>query len=315
MILVDSNIPMYLVGAEHPHKVDARRLLERAVAEKRRLVTDAEVLQEIYLGVLGSFFSDSLDDQQWYRNTWARIPHFYGSPYYVFQYATSKAAASLLHRRMTEGDEASRTATVEAYLELLRSGGNDHPVTLLTKAGVDLATTEPTEALVAKPWLRAFLNSVIVSVSSTTLMVLSAAIVGYALAKLPFRGGRLVYNFILFQMFYPAVILLIPTFLLVKAFGWFNTYWAMIVPKAMSVWAIFMYTSFFKSVPQEIIDSARVDGASEWRIIFRIMIPLSKSITIIVKTITALWSFLRSKPFSTTHLQTLISIICSLTLT
>jgi len=47
VILVDSNIPMYLVGAEHPHKVDARRLLERAVAERRRLVTDAEVLQEI----------------------------------------------------------------------------------------------------------------------------------------------------------------------------------------------------------------------------------------------------------------------------
>jgi len=47
MILVDSNVPMYLVGAEHPHKVDARRLLERAIAEKRRLVTDAGVLQEI----------------------------------------------------------------------------------------------------------------------------------------------------------------------------------------------------------------------------------------------------------------------------
>jgi predicted nucleic acid-binding protein len=47
MILVDSNIPMYLVGAEHPHKIDARRLLERAIAEKRRLVTDVEVLQEI----------------------------------------------------------------------------------------------------------------------------------------------------------------------------------------------------------------------------------------------------------------------------
>jgi len=47
VILVDSNVPMYLVGAEHPHKVDARRLLERAIAERRRLVTDAEVLQEI----------------------------------------------------------------------------------------------------------------------------------------------------------------------------------------------------------------------------------------------------------------------------
>ena len=47
MILVDSNVPMYLIGGEHPHKVDARRLLERAIAEKQRLVTDAEVLQEI----------------------------------------------------------------------------------------------------------------------------------------------------------------------------------------------------------------------------------------------------------------------------
>jgi oligoendopeptidase F len=110
----------------------------------------AEVLQEIYLGVLEGFFADTLDDQPWYRSTWARISHFYGAPYYVFQYATSKAAASLLHRKMTEGDQASRTATVEDYIELLRSGGNDHPVTLLKKAGVDLATTEPTEALVAE---------------------------------------------------------------------------------------------------------------------------------------------------------------------
>jgi len=120
----------------------------RAVEEGRPIT--AEVLQEIYLGVLEGFFADTLDDQPWYRNTWARISHFYGAPYYVFQYATSKAAASLLHRRMTEGEHGGRTATVEAYLALLRSGGNDHPVTLLKKAGVDLATTEPTEALVAE---------------------------------------------------------------------------------------------------------------------------------------------------------------------
>jgi oligoendopeptidase F len=120
----------------------------RAVEEDRPIT--AEVLQELYLGVLESFFGDSLDDQPWYSNTWARIPHFFGSPYYVFQYATSKAAASLLHRRMTEGENGERTATIDAYLELLSAGGNDHPVTLLKKAGVDLATTEPTEALVAE---------------------------------------------------------------------------------------------------------------------------------------------------------------------
>jgi oligoendopeptidase F len=108
----------------------------------------SEVLQNIYLGVLAAFFGDALDDQDWYRNTWARIPHFYGSPYYVYQYATSKAAATALHRRMTKGPDAERAATVGRYLELLRSGGNDHPITQLQKAGVDFTTTEPTEALV-----------------------------------------------------------------------------------------------------------------------------------------------------------------------
>ena len=108
----------------------------------------AEVLQTIYLERLEAFFADALDDREWYRNTWARIPHFFGSPYYVYQYATSKAAATLLHRRMTEGDAADRAETVTRYLELLRSGGNDHPITQLQKAGVDFTTTEPTEALV-----------------------------------------------------------------------------------------------------------------------------------------------------------------------
>jgi oligoendopeptidase F len=110
----------------------------------------AEVLQATYLDVLGGFFADALDDQEWYRNTWARIPHFYGSPYYVFQYATSKAAASHLHQRMTGGDDRERSATVDAFLELLRAGGNDHPISQLQKAGVDFTTTEPTEALVTE---------------------------------------------------------------------------------------------------------------------------------------------------------------------
>ena len=134
----------------------------------------------------------------------------------------------------------------------------------------------------AKPWLRALLNSTIVTVSSTFLMVFSAAIVGYALSKLKFRGRNLIYNFILFQMFYPGIILLVPTFLIVQSLGMYNSYFGMIIPKAMSIWAVFMYTSFFKSVPQEVIDSARVDGASELGIIFRIALPMSRSITIVV---------------------------------
>ncbi len=79
----------------------------------------------------------------------AEIAASVGSPFYVYQYATSKAAASLVHNRMTEGDIEAREATVARYLELLRSGGSDHPIALLQKAGIDFATTEPVDALVA----------------------------------------------------------------------------------------------------------------------------------------------------------------------
>ncbi len=123
-------------------ELEAHRLVERGEP------VTAESLQRLYLASLGAMFGSSLDDQERDRNTWARIPHFYGSPYYVYQYATSKAAASLLHRRLTEGPEGARAQTVERYLALLRAGGNDHPIAQLRQAGVDLATGEPVEALV-----------------------------------------------------------------------------------------------------------------------------------------------------------------------
>ena len=110
----------------------------------------ADVLQALYLESLHDFFGESLDDQEWYKNTWARVPHMFNSPFYVYQYATSKAASSLLHERMTTGKKKERKAAVANYLDLLKSGGSDHPVTLLQNAGVDFTTTEPIEAMVTR---------------------------------------------------------------------------------------------------------------------------------------------------------------------
>jgi len=124
-------------------EVEAHRMVERGEP------VTAEALQRLYLRILEEFFGSSLDDQDWYANTWAGIPHFYSSPYYVYQYATSKAAASLLHQKMTDGPEADRSATVAAYLDLLKSGGDDHPIEQLKAAGVDFTTPEPVEVLVA----------------------------------------------------------------------------------------------------------------------------------------------------------------------
>lgn len=136
--------------------------------------------------------------------------------------------------------------------------------------------------VVPRPWLRAFLNSMIVTTSSTFLMMIVAILTGYSITKLKFKGSRFVHNVILFQMFYPAVILLIPLFLLIKTMGLYNSYLGMILPKAVDLWAIFMYINFFKSIPDEVIESAKVDGAGALRTIWKIVLPMSKSITTII---------------------------------
>ncbi|MBO0994348.1 carbohydrate ABC transporter permease [Bacillus sp. SD088] len=138
------------------------------------------------------------------------------------------------------------------------------------------------EANIPQPWLRAFFNTFVVSAASTALMMISGIVVAYTLAKIKFRGGKFLNNVILFQMFFPGVILLVPMFLLVQNVGLYDTYWAMIIPKALSLWAVFMYTNFFRAIPETFIESAKLDGASTLQIMFKIAVPMSKSITTVI---------------------------------
>jgi multiple sugar transport system permease protein len=138
------------------------------------------------------------------------------------------------------------------------------------------------EDVLPRPWLRAFFNSLFVTSLSTLFMLTTAIMIGYSLSKLKFKGSRFIHNAILFQMFYPSIILLVPLFLIIRYFGWYNTYWAMILPKAVNLWAIFMYTNFFRSIPDELIEAAKMDGAGHFTIITRIILPMSKSITTII---------------------------------
>ncbi|KIL40279.1 sugar ABC transporter permease [Gordoniibacillus kamchatkensis] len=138
------------------------------------------------------------------------------------------------------------------------------------------------ESGVPRPWLHAFFNSVFVSLASTLLMMVFGVMVSYALAKVKFRGRSFVNNVILFQMFFPAIILLVPNFLVIQKVGLYDTYWAMIIPKAVSLWAIFMYTNFFKAIPTAFIEAAKLDGATDLQILYKIMVPMSKSITTVI---------------------------------
>jgi multiple sugar transport system permease protein len=170
------------------------------------------------------------------------------------------------------------------------------------------------EAVIPRPWLNAFFNSFLVSAGSTLLMMVSAVMVAYALAKIPFKGKGTINNVILFQMFFPAIILLIPTFLVIQKVGMYDSYWGMILPKAMSLWAVFMYTNFFKAIPETFIEAAKLDGASELQILFKVVLPMSKSITTVIflflfmeRWTELLWDMLVVKSDSMLTLNVLLS--------
>ena len=120
----------------------AHRLVEKG----EPLTTD--VLNELYAGLLKEYWGDALTVDDFYKWTWARIPHFYNSPYYVYQYATCFASSAQLYNAMTTGAPESRKAATERYLTLLRSGGNDHPMEQLKKAGVDLTQRSTIQAVI-----------------------------------------------------------------------------------------------------------------------------------------------------------------------
>jgi oligoendopeptidase F len=123
------------------YELQAHRLVEEG-----QPVT-ADGLSEIYFNLLKAYHGDALDYDEASRVTWARIPHFYSTPYYVYQYATCFASSAQLMKQLTSGPEPDRAAAIERYLTLLRSGGSDHPMALLQKAGVDLSQPETVRAV------------------------------------------------------------------------------------------------------------------------------------------------------------------------
>jgi oligoendopeptidase F len=108
----------------------------------------SEVLNNIYGRLLAEYWGDALTPDTRAQYTWARIPHFYQSPYYVYQYATCFASTAKLMKDVSGGDDAAREAGVKRYLDLLRAGGSDYPMNLLARAGVDLGQPETVRAVV-----------------------------------------------------------------------------------------------------------------------------------------------------------------------
>jgi multiple sugar transport system permease protein len=128
----------------------------------------------------------------------------------------------------------------------------------------------------ALPFDRFYLNSILFSLAVVVGQVTTSALAAYAFARLRFPGRDRLFVLCLGVLMVPGILLLIPRFLIINAAGWVDTWPGLISTELVSVWGIFLLRQFFLSIPQELEDAARLDGAGDWTIFWRVVLPLSK---------------------------------------
>jgi multiple sugar transport system permease protein len=131
-------------------------------------------------------------------------------------------------------------------------------------------------------------NSFVVDISITILTLFIGSLAAYVVSKHRFKGKKAIYLIIIGSMMIPWQVGLIPGFLLMDTFGWLNTFWAYIVPALPKAFIVFFLTQYLTSIPDELVEAARIDGANEFTIYFRIILPLLKPALIAMMIFTAI---------------------------
>jgi len=127
------------------------------------------------------------------------------------------------------------------------------------------------------PVLRFFVNSAIVTVCVVVGQLLVCSMAAYAFARLRFRGRDTIFALFLLSLMFSGPVMQIPVYLLVRSLGWLDTYWALIVPGLSSAFSVFLLRSAFVAIPFELDEAARMDGAGDFRIYWKVILPLSKA--------------------------------------
>ena len=135
----------------------------------------------------------------------------------------------------------------------------------------------------------ALANSIFITFWTVGGTILSCSLIGYAFARIQFRGNKFLFVIMLSTMMLPAQVTMIPVFLIFRHLGWVDTFLPLIVPAFFgNAFFIFMFRQFFMQIPQDLLDAAKIDGAGHFGIWWRIMLPMSTSVIII----TAIFTFL-----------------------
>jgi ABC-type glycerol-3-phosphate transport system permease component len=122
--------------------------------------------------------------------------------------------------------------------------------------------------------LQILTNTMIISLSAAILSLFFTSLGGYGFAKFDFPGKPALFSFLLATMIIPGAVMMVPSFVLMRKFGWVDTFWPLIVPGAANAFGIFFFRQYISTVSDELLDAARIDGASEFGIFLRIILPI-----------------------------------------
>lgn len=147
------------------------------------------------------------------------------------------------------------------------------------------------EVFDSMPFAQMFLNSVVLTIGRTVGQVVLCTMAGYAFARIPFKGRNVVFVVFLSVLMVPSQLYLLPQYEIIQSLGWLNTLQALIVPGIFSAFGTFLMRQFFMSMPSELEEAARIDGANPWQTFWRIMVPLAKPGIIALVVFTVLWSW------------------------
>ena len=170
-----------------------------------------------------------------------------------------RAAIAAAQNRFEDLDD---TQIYQALLAEIEAACSMHPIVY-----------NYSKAFSEAPLLRYLMNGVIVTVSIFVIQVIVALPCAYALAKLRFRGRAFVFGMVLFCLLIPVHAIALPLYIMLAKVGLTNTYAALIIPWTISVFGIFLMRQFFMTVPDDLIDAARMDGMSEFSIVWKVMLP------------------------------------------
>lgn len=171
------------------------------------------------------------------------------------------------------------STSLKSNSQIYLSGGKAaEPVTLQSLVPDPVQWSNYPKALTTVPFDQYLRNTLFLCLFSVVGAVASSALVAYAFARLRFKGRDTFFMLMISTMALPSQVTMIPVFALMRSMGWYGTYLPLIVPAFFgSAFYIFLLTQFFRTLPEEIAESARLDGAGEWTIFSKMVLPLSKS--------------------------------------